>query len=120
MRYIRTEDGRVIDTKTDWNFKDGWFKVKGNTLIETNWEETVYEGEYVESKTTVDKIKIIKQADTIKDVCDEGVCNNSLTGFVNIYGFELYKKYKCYGAIWTNKGLIYVAKINNKGELELI
>ena len=25
-----------------------------------------------------------------------------------------------YGAIWTSKGLIYVAKMNDKGELELI
>lgn len=25
-----------------------------------------------------------------------------------------------YGAIWTNKGLIYVAKMNDKGELELL
>ena len=24
------------------------------------------------------------------------------------------------GAIWTDKGLIYVAKMNDKGELELI
>ena len=63
---------------------------------------------------------IVKQADTIEELCDEGVCNNSLTGFVDIRGFELYKKYKCYGAIWTDKGLIYVAKMNDKGELELL
>ena len=25
-----------------------------------------------------------------------------------------------YGAIWTNKGLIYVAEMNDKGELELL
>lgn len=25
-----------------------------------------------------------------------------------------------YGAIWTDKGLTYVAKMNNKGELELV
>ena len=25
-----------------------------------------------------------------------------------------------YGAIWTSKGLIYVAKMNDKGELELL
>jgi hypothetical protein len=27
---------------------------------------------------------------------------------------------KLYGAIWTDKGLIYVAKMNEKGELELL
>ena len=26
----------------------------------------------------------------------------------------------CYGAIWTDKGLIFVAKMNEKGELELL
>ena len=25
-----------------------------------------------------------------------------------------------YGAIWTDKGLIYVAKMNNKGEFKLL
>ena len=29
-------------------------------------------------------------------------------------------KYVIYGAIWTDKGLIYVAKMNEKGELELL
>ena len=29
-------------------------------------------------------------------------------------------KYNIYGAIWTDKGLIYVAKMNDKGDLELI
>jgi hypothetical protein len=33
--------------------------------------------------------------------------------------FEPYH-WKVYGAIWTDKGLIYVAKMNEKGELELI
>ena len=28
--------------------------------------------------------------------------------------------YTIYGAIWTDKGLIYVAKMNDKGDLELI
>ena len=30
------------------------------------------------------------------------------------------KKIQIYGAIWTDKGLIYVAKMNKKGELELL
>lgn len=29
-------------------------------------------------------------------------------------------KYEIKGAIWTDKGLIYVAKMNEKGELELL
>ena len=30
------------------------------------------------------------------------------------------EKFEIYGAIWTDKGLIYVAKMNDKGELELL
>ena len=33
---------------------------------------------------------------------------------------EQYTTRICYGAIWTDKGLIYVAKLNEKGEWELI
>ena len=61
-----------------------------------------------------------KCADTIEELCDEGVCDNSLVGFTDIRGFELYKKYECFGAIWTDKGLIYVAKMNEDGKLCLI
>lgn len=31
-----------------------------------------------------------------------------------------YPTAQIYGAIWTDKGLIYVAKMNDKGELELL
>lgn len=78
---------------------------------------------------TVDEetlLKNYKVADTIDELCDEFVgvdktCEN---------GHQLLRAipYKCanfwnggvYGAIWTDKGLIYVAKMNDKGELELI
>ena len=33
---------------------------------------------------------------------------------------SLYNLTCIYGAIWTDKGLIYVAKMNEKGELELL
>lgn len=33
---------------------------------------------------------------------------------------ELKNEFNIYGAIWTSKGLIYVAKMDNKGKLELI
>ena len=31
---------------------------------------------------------------------------------------QIYNSSILYGAIWTDKGLIYVAKMNDKGELE--
>ena len=76
---------------------------------------------------------IITKADTIEELCDEFVIRGEYSSYViNIN--ELDKDcngwtkeigiptgiVKCYGAIWTDKGLIYVAKMNNKGELELL
>ena len=68
------------------------------------------------------RYEIINQADTIEELCDE---------FVGIYkgkhikslSKDLWILKDCeviYGAIWTDKGLIYVAKMNDKGELELL
>ena len=49
-------------------------------------------------------------------------------GCEGMYCKEAYKNYldalatqkEVYGAIWTDKGLIYVAKMNEKRELELL
>lgn len=67
--------------------------------------------------------EIYKVADTIEELCDEFV----IPAHINkLYPFEVakehwqYRNCDVYGAIWTDKGLIYVAKINDKGELELL
>ena len=66
-----------------------------------------------------------KEADTIEELLDEFVVvNNTCFNTPQLLGTEIdkdyYKHEEVYGAIWTNKGLIYVAKMNDKGELELI
>lgn len=97
MKYIRTKDGIYILSEAYW---------AGN------------------------KDEIIAQADTIEELCDEFVAihptnknANYITGapLKNLYETE-YKKFNriIYGAIWTPKGLIYVAKMNSDGALELI
>lgn len=82
---------------------------------------------------------ILKQADTIKDLCDEFVLisgrNKKAKPFLVRYHkrnerieviFDDYsKRYidcddRVFGAIWTGKGLIYVAELNEKGGLELL
>ena len=99
MSYIRTKDGRILDF---------------DKLNEV-------------SKLSIDMAEEpIREADTIEELCDEFVgvdktCEN---------GHQLLRAipYKCanfwnggvYGCIWTSKGLIYVAKMDDKGELELI
>lgn len=74
-------------------------------------------------------LKQFKQADTIEDLCDEFVAVNDsmdlpiLDSFENICLLLTTKNHKnddVYGAIWTDKGLIYVAKMNKKGDLELL
>lgn len=65
---------------------------------------------------------IIAQADTIEELCD---CYSYYTETTkDIAVARGWKKYdtqrKIYGCILTDKGLIYVAKMNDKGELELL
>ena len=106
MKYIRTEDG-------------------------------IYDGEKYNADYLLDMglDKIVKQADTIEELCDEIVLKHYAEDHPAMYHrysvrcLEFAKieakkwlpeKYEIYGAIWTSKGLIYVAKLNSKGELELI
>jgi len=74
--------------------------------------------------------RIIKQADTIEELCDEFVVayDNENHNHI-VYGdleWTITKatsskiNYVIYGAIWTDKGLVYVAKMNDKGELCLL
>lgn len=98
------------------------------------------------------KESIVKEADTIPELCDLIVCRNEIFYPLTSYregnefdweeidcfrksiimseeednkikettnDFEPYY-WEVYGAIWTDKGLIYVAKMNDKGELELL
>lgn len=77
------------------------------------------------------KNNILREADTIEELCDcfvtkgnkhivwdkqhnKGIMFEQVKESYPNYHFEIY------GAIWTDKGLIYVAKMNDKGELELI
>ena len=103
-KYIRTKNG-IYDL-----YKSIWREFTGRKI------KTPYCEEYEKQP------KLCKSADTIEELCDR---------FVVIYENEKpvpYKNYldalatqkEVYGAIWTDKGLIYVAKMNNKGELELL
>ena len=70
---------------------------------------------------SIKKKGIINQADTIEELCDEFVVEDK-DEFAIFHNFKLAKQTKgiIYGAIWTDKGLTYVAKMNSKGELELL
>lgn len=64
---------------------------------------------------------IIKSADTIEELCDEFVVEDNYD-FAIFNNLKLARQTKgtCYGAIWTKWGLKYVAKMNDKRELELL
>lgn len=107
MKYIRTKDGI-------YKVKDDFIVLKGQELYLPHFQD-----------------HIIAQADTIEELCDEFVVvykNNEpyLTQHLSYTEMEKYNAEinknggELYGAIWTDKGLIYVAKMNDKGELELL
>ena len=68
----------------------------------------------------IPKNEIVEEADTIEELCDEFVCNEMFIYDKTDMKWFVEKGDNVYGAIWTDKGLIYVAKMNDKGELELL
>lgn len=108
--------------------KDEIFRIEKNIynkVFAVNSKREWQEFEYIEKD-------IIKEADTIEELCDEFVYVNKSTNSKTVYaGFVAFQistmtkiakeiESDLYGAIWTESGLIYVAKMNDKGELELI
>ena len=105
MKYIRTKYGIY---KLIWD------------IIEKNGKKYIiekYDGCILEKE-------VLKQADTIEELCDEFVAiHKTLKATYCIQKMPFEKQdenFNIYGAIWTDKGLIFVAKMNEKGELELI
>lgn len=113
MKYIRTKDGIYGINQPIQPERELQIKWIDDHCFETSWKTKPCEW---------------KQADTIEELCDEFVYirpngiyewHNDFVG--NEYEINLIKDgYQIYGAIWTDKGLIYVAKMNEKGELELL
>ena len=67
---------------------------------------------------------IVKNSNNLEDLCNEFIAYKKDCGHINIakFQFKTYHKldFEIYGAIWTDRGLIYIAKMNDKGELELL
>lgn len=139
MKYIRTKDGRIVDLEKfineekntpyykDFIFeeitKDGVLKWTAVGTEQNSMEDQI--GRRCHFSATLNN-EVINQADTIEELCDEFVVDKF--GEKDIYkemsiGLiqkHIARNHKIYGAIWTYKGLIYVAKMNDKGELELL
>ena len=125
MKYIRTKDELGIYIEYDGEYKDlnkgTYFKTWRGVYIHEDW----------------------KVADTIEELCDEfilhyleckdkynipwatyeqrGIWQKEKQHIISeIVKHPPYRKPILYGAIWTEKGLIYAAKMNDAGELELL
>lgn len=118
MKYIRMRDGiyEVVKEDGDWIDCVGSFQ------------------RMMKCQFCIKKHAIIKQADTIEELCDcfvkikrKGNCKPYILKFdykdlptLKEQAIK-YKDSSVYGAVHIeDKGLIYVAKMNEKGELELL
>jgi len=102
--------------------KDGIFKLKKEEIL-----CGVKFYDYETKEDFVNRIReenIIKQADTIEELCDEFVIVNGkihqTTKALNKIK-EYFNPYDTfYGAVWCEWGLKYVAKLDDKGEFQLL
>lgn len=105
MKFVRTKSGRIL-TPIGYDSSIG----------------DIYDGDETKNDEVVDT------SDNIEELCDEFVvCYNEKTicQFAkSVWNYDEIKYLGMgndfYGAIWTDRGLIYVAKMNEKGEFELI
>ena len=95
MKYIRTKDG-IVEIVKELSY----------CYLDKNGNEYLLDNQ--------------KTADTIEELCDEfvGIRKDNTKELLRYR--PNYKYVATYGAIWTDRGLIYVAKMNDKGELELL
>ena len=122
MKYIRTKDGRIIDVSLFDEYQ---------TTNER--DESVFDGFGCgNGKVYFPAEDILKEANFIEELCDYCIYRNC-EGELIIRKIPLSSSWKSlvrsmkYGmifdiklAIITGKGLIYVAKMNEEGELELL
>lgn len=116
MKYIRTKDGEIIDTERYGN------------LVHNSLGYVTYLGAVIIKEKDIDR-----EANTIEELCDEAIVIEQWRNkpFVLLVGGNgtplscaraIYLPQGCiiYGAVWVDANLIKVAKMNEKGELELL
>ena len=132
MESLRMPDYRYIRTKSNI------FEVVGETEKVFKVISVSRDPSKVYSKSKI-QTDALKRSNSIENLCDERILTRYFdeTKYTHhevlsknqwdIMGKSVAARLKngltdCnyYGAIWTDKGLIYVAKMNNKGEFELI
>ena len=100
-----------------------------NRIYKVESETCNKKGYYIDryEEDVILKEQVIKQSENLEELCDRFVVIDKETKEVmNIVSFLAYAKlwdhckYNIYGAVWCEWGLKYVAKLDDKGDLELI
>lgn len=118
MKYIRTKDGIHEICVSDLDLNE-----------ETSIDIAGFRAKYCRGfERPITKDDVIKIADTIEELCDVFVY--AKCDYMELEEAKREKDLEeadwqedglpIYGAIWTEKGLIYVAKMNEKRKLELL
>lgn len=126
MKYIRTKEGIIVDTTKYKKVVERTFHDKVVAIDLNHWGQ-----DNDKYPTWIDVKDIIKQADTIEELVDCYVIIDRDNRFPTTASkedieFLDYKNNKdkanfdVYGAIWVGADLKSVAKMNDKGELELL
>ena len=107
-------DENFIKLQKERNKMIKYAKTKDNRIVKVDVEGGVFTSRY----------EIVGfPTDTIEELCDEFVLirDNGKPHLLRDYdNLSVLKGRTIYGAIWTKKGLIYIAKMNKEGELELL
>ena len=114
MKYIRTNDGAIHEVAKE---TEKFVYVFANTSEGDCYGDAGYSKE-----------EILKQADDIEELFDYIVCVRNCDDKHFTYVDKMFvswwmmhdRDYEIYGTIWTKWGLKYVAKLNGKGEWDLL
>ena len=112
MKYIRTKDYGICEVtnedKLTISYKNSWIS---GCLWKESYKDQIQYADTIEelSDAFIIKWKNETYCKTLMDSLDQAKYWLKQDNYAVIYG-----------AIWTDKGLIYVAKMNDKGELELL
>ena len=108
MKYFRTEDGIYEKQGGNCSFIEDFIAIKQADSIDELCDRFVLidRNEY---ESPIDEELIGKRYEAMFDEFKFRLSEGSLI-----------KKMSFYGAIWTDKGLVYVAKMNGEGKFELL
>ena len=103
-----------------------------NRIYKVESETCDKQGYYIGDYDVILKEQVINQSENLDELCDEFVVKfeifNRSYNYIYEHSYDELKRdvqmfspnYGVYGAVWTDKGLIYSAKMNDKGDLVLI